>query len=201
MKAIHYGIMAVSALALLAPSARAQAPGGMQMNPQAQAKMKAWQTWRNNHKNVQSLQQTLGALQYIQQDPKTRLNKAQSKTILGVLKAWRSKPTMTDAQALKVNKQLTTPLTLQQLKKLATAPRGGRRNGGGGGGGMGRPGGGGAPGGPGGGRPGGGFDASRIPAPKDYNPLNPDTLPIERMRGRAKDRLNALTSALAAQAK
>jgi hypothetical protein len=35
-----------------------------------------------------------------------------------------------------------------------------------------------------------------MPPPHDYNPLNPATLPFERMRGRAADRLDAFVADL-----
>ena len=39
-----------------------------------------------------------------------------------------------------------------------------------------------------------------IPAPKEYNPLNPNTLPFERSRARAKTRMNELIAKLKARA-
>jgi hypothetical protein len=74
---------------------------------------------------------------------------------------------------------------------------GGRGGPGGGGPGMGGPGGGamgggGRMGGPGGGGPGG----MTIPAPRDFNPLNPDTLPMVQTRDRAKKSLEALVRQL-----
>lgn len=193
----------------LAPAALAQFPGGGGPPgggppPEIMAKFKAWQTWRTNHPHVQSLQQTFRGLSEIERDPRTKLNGAQAKTVLAVLNKWKAKPTLTDAQALTVTKQLTAPLTVPQLKKLAMVPSGGRggRGGGGFGGGGGRPGGGGGFGGgggrgPGGGGPGGGRPGGfTMPSPKDYNPLNPSTLPFERMRPRVQQQMKELTSAL-----
>ena len=204
MKCIRPMLAALAAAVLIVPMAVAQRPGGGQVPPEIQARMKAWQKFRDTHKNVQSLQQTLVGLEAMEKEPRTRLTKAQAKTVVGVLNAWRNKPVMTDAQALKVNKQITAPLTVAQLKKIATAREGrgmgaNRRPGGGGPGGPG-----GAPGG--GARQGGGnqprrMDPSQFPAPKEYNPLNPTTIPMERMRARAKQRLDTLTKTLTARAK
>lgn len=187
---------ALAAAAFLLPPALSQGPPpppGQQLPPAVQARMKAWQKFRETHKNVEALQQTLAGLEEMEKTPATRLTKAQAKTVVGVLNAWRSKPVMTDAQAQKVNKQITGPLTVAQLKKIATAP--GAR-------GMGA---GQRPGGGSGARPNSGArrapDLSRFPAPKEYNPLNPKTLPMEGMRTRATQRLDALTKTLTARAK
>ncbi len=188
-------------------------PGGLAQNrpnipPEMQARMRAWQKFRDSHKNVFALQRTVGALEELEKDKKTQLTKAQAQKILPVLKAWRGKPVMTDAQALKVNKQITAPLSLAQLKKVAASgDRRTRRPGGPGGfnGTGGQPGAGGARAGA-GNRPRGNagnaprFDASRFPAPKEYNPLNPNTIPMERQRTRAKQSLDNLTKRLTARA-
>lgn len=201
MKLWYVGVKVVAAAALvvlLGPLARAQNPGGegTSLSPAAQAKMKAWRKFRDNHKQVVQVGQTVRALGEMDKDPKTKLTKDQAKKILAVMKAWRTKPVMTNDQALAVNKQLTDPLTLPQIKKMATLAQGGRR---GGGGGMGRPGGGGGPGGADGGR--GGFDPSRMPDPKEYNPLNPNSLPASPMSARAKQRMSELVARLEARAK
>lgn len=205
-------IAVVGLLLVSATTAFAQGPppgmGGFQPSPEMRKKFEAWQNWRKSHKNINAVQQTLRGIEELQQDPSTRLTKPQAAKVVSILRKWRNKPIMTDEQARGVNRDITASLSLVQIKKLAAiaAERGGRggfgggggRPGGGFGGGGGRPGGGfgggrpgGAPGGPGG--PGG----FQMPEPKDYNPLNPDTLPFERMRGRSKERLNALTSELA----
>ncbi len=207
LKLSALALLPVAATLLLTAGAQAQGgfggAGGFQPPPAMMAKLQAWRQWRDHHKNVTSLQRTLGALADMEQDPKTRLTKPQAKTILSVLNKWQSKPALTDAQALQVNKQLTNPLNLTQIKKIATASQG--RGGGFGGGGGGRPGGGGGFGGgrPGGGGPGGrpAFDPASFPSPRDYNPLNPDTQPMVRARGRAKQRLAQLRGALTATAK
>lgn len=203
-------MLPVVALFVLSTAAQAQGPGGggpggFQLPPAMQAKFKAWQHWRDNHKNVTSLQRTLGALSDMEQDPRTKLTKPQARKALAVIRKWQPKPSLTDAQALMVNKQLTATLTLPQIKKIAMASQGRRGGGFGGGGGGGRgPGGGG---GFGGGRPGGGgggrpaMDPNAFPSPKDYNPLNPNTLPFARQRPRSQQRMAQLTAALAASAK
>lgn len=196
-------LAAVITVAVLAPPAMAQGGFGGQMPPEMQAKMRAWQKWRENNKNIVALQQTMMSLRELENDPKTQLTKAQAKKILSVIKAWRNKPVMTNDQARVVMKQLTAPLNEAQLKKMATAPRfgqggrgfgGGFRPGGGGGGGF-------RPGGPGGGRPSG----FQMPDPKPYNPLNPDSSPFAKMNPemgkRVKQRYNEMIAKLEARAK
>lgn len=193
-------LTAVTGAALLASMAVAQGPGGFQMTPAVRAKFQAWQKWNDSHKNIGAVQQTVFAIIEMQKNPKTKFSKPQAKTVLAVLKAWRTKPVMTDTQAQQVNKKLAGTFTMPQLKALASMPRrGGRRMGGGGGQGGPRPGGqggqGGArPGGPGGGR--GGFDPSKMPSPRNYNPLNPGTIPMERQRARAAERIDGLIKTL-----
>lgn len=205
MKTIQWKLLPMAAVVVLAASAQAQGPGGgppgggFQMPPAMQAKMQAWRTWRDNHKNVTALQRTLGALADMEQDPATKLTKPQAKAVLAVIKKWQAKPALTDVQARQVNSQITAPLNIAQIKKIATASQG--RGGFGGG----RPGGGGG-GGFGGGRPGGGggrppFDPASFPSPREYNPLNPDTQPMARMRDRQKQRHAQLMAALMAAAK
>jgi hypothetical protein len=198
------------------PSAHAQPPGGggrPPMTPEMQKQMQAWRTFRDNHKNVSALQQTLGAMVEMDKSPATKITSAQAKKILPILKAWSAKPVMTDAQARDVNKQITAAMTIPQIKAIATSrsAMGGRRGGGGGGqrpggggggfggGGFGGGGGGGArPGGQGG--PGGGGGGRwAMGAPKEYNPLNPASMP-ERMRERSKARLDSLMTLLKSRA-
>lgn len=185
-----------AAVALLAPAAFAQGPGGFQPSPQMRAQFQAWRTWRDSHKNVVALGQTLRGLQEIEQDPATRLNRAQAHKVLAVIEKWKNRPAIKDAQARIVSEQLTAPLSVPQLQKLASAMQ---RRGFGGGPGGGRPGGFGGPGGP---RP-GGFGAGRpggfsMPAPHDYNPLNPNTLPFPPMRVRAAQNMAQLIAELKA---
>ena len=203
-------------MTLASPAAHAQgpgggAPGGFQMTPEMQKQFQAWKTFRDNHKNYSALQQTLTAMGEMDKTPTTKITGAEAKKILPILKSWRSKPVMTDAQALSVNKQITGAMTIPQIKKIATTRmggggrRGGPGGGGPGGGGGQRPGGGGGFGGGGGQRPGGGGPGGAgggrmtMGPPKEYNPLNPDSMP-ERMRARAKTRIDALTALLKSHA-
>lgn len=201
MKFVRPILAGLTVLSIAVSGATAQTANRPQMSPEVQAKMKAWQKWRDSHKNIESLQRTIGGLEALEKDPKLKLNASQAKSVVTILKTWRTKPTMTDAQALKVNKDLTAKLSLAQLKKIATTR-----------GGMGmrerRPGGG-APSAQPGNRTGGNqprtgtrrMDPSRFPSPREYNPLNPSTLPWENMREGAKKRLETLTKQLTARAK
>ena len=189
--------LAAAVLALvLTGTALAQNPMNLTPEQQAilQAKRKAWEKWRENHKNITALSQTLMGLGQLESDPKTAITPEQARKILPVLKTWRNKKVMTNEQALQVNRALTAPLTEAQLKRIATAPRFGR--GGPGFGGGARMGGGQGPGGQ---RP--RFDISRMPDPRDYNPLNPGTYPFEGIRAQAKQRLDKLIADLQARAK
>ena len=188
--------LAVALVAVGAVSgAYAQNPFNLtpQQQQQLQAKRKAWEKWRANNKHVSAVGQTLFGLAALESDPKTALTKDQARKIVPILKAWRNKPKMTNEDALKVNRAITAPLNDTQLKKIATGPRFGRGGPGFGGGAR-----------MGGGRPGGqrpAFDISKFPDPKDYNPLNPDTLPFEQMRPQAKQRIDKMIADLAKRAK
>ncbi len=199
----HTWMTTAALLAAFAAPALAQGSGfgGFSPPPEMMAKIKAWQQWRGTHKHVETLRQTLGGLTAVEQDPKTQMTKSQARAALAVLKTWQGKPSITDAQALAINKKLTDSLTLPQLQKYAaaTARRGGR--GGGGGFGGGRPGGGPGGGGRGFGGGRGGFDPASFPSPHDYNPLNPSTIPFARARPRVQEQLNELTIALTAAAR
>lgn len=202
MKPFTILLLPLVATVALTATVQAQAPGGRPggppPSPAMMAKFQAWRHFRDTHKNVVSLQQSLRALNEMEKDPKTKLNKKQAHTVLAAINKWKVKPALTDAQAREVNTQITTPLTLTQIKKIVTISqerRGGMR---GPGGGMRGPGGGG----PGGrrGGPGGGMkmDPAAFPSPREYNPLNPATNPMTRGRDRAKQELHELMSALAA---
>jgi hypothetical protein len=200
------GAAALAALAALTAGsiAVAQGPpgggaGGFQMPPEMQAKMKKMQAFRDSHKNYQAIQQSLYGIAECEKSPATKLTKAQAKNILAVLKKWEGKPSLTNEQAGQVNKQLTAGLTTAQIKTVATTKMPFGRGGGGrpgAGGPGGRPGGPGAP----GGRP-GGMGNFQIPDPKEYNPLNPDTMPFVQFRERARQRLNEFKGKLEAAAK
>ncbi len=208
MRVVHNVVLSLAAAAMLSGVAFAQGgppPGGgggggfanfmASLPPEAQAKMKKWQAWGQNHKNIGQLSQTLRAITEMDKDPTAQLNKDQAKKIMSAVKPWSNKPVMTDNQALALNKQITGVFSTTQLKKFATMQqqRGGGFGGGrpgGGGGGFGGPGGGGG----GGPRPGGGgggggrFDPSKMPDPKDYNPLNPASYPTGQRFDRMKQR-------------
>jgi hypothetical protein len=223
MRVVHSVVLSLAAAAMLSGAALAQGgppPGGgggggfanfmASQPPEVQAKMKKWQAWRQNHKNIGQLNQTMRAITEMDKDPTSQLNKDQAKKIMAAVKPWESKPVMSDDQALALNKQITGVFSQSQLKKFATLQqqRGGfgrPGGGGGGGGGFGGPppgGGGGGPR-PGGGAPGGGgmrFDPSKMPDPKDYNPLNPSTYPAGQMGDRMKQRTTEFMSILKTRA-
>jgi hypothetical protein len=122
---------------------------------------------------------TVRALEQLEQEPGNQLTRQQAGSIVSVLKRWRNKPVMSDKQAKVVVNQLTSPLNIAQLQKVTQFETQRRGGGMGMGGGM-RPGGG-APGGPGGpGGAGGPRPAFKMPAPRDFNPLNPSTSPMAR---------------------
>lgn len=206
MKPFSFLLLPLVATVALTATVQAQAPGGRPggppPSPAMMAKFQAWRHFRDTHKNVSALQQSLRAIGQMEKDPKTKLNKKQAHAVLAVINKWKSKPALTDAQAREVNTQLTAPLSLAQIKQIAIA--GERRRGGPGGGGPGGggPGGGGpggarrgGPGGPGGG---GRMNPASFPSPREYNPLNPATSPMTRGVDRAKKEMHELMSALAA---
>ncbi len=212
-------VAAVLPLLLSTPSVFAQGPGGgqggpgggggFQMTPEMQAARAKMMKFRDNNKQVFALRQTISAFDDMEKDPKTKFTPAQAKTILGVINQWKAKPSLTNEQATQINKDLTKSLTVPQIKKLAAAAsRRGGRGGGGQGGGWG--GGGGARGqggGPGGGamaRMGGGGAQGgagwKMPEPKPFNPLNPET-GMSWNKEAAVRRMNEMTAMLAARAK
>lgn len=162
-------------------------PGGFQPTPEMMAAFKKMGAWRDNHKNITNLNQSMRAIMDMDKEPATKLTKDQAKKMWAAVGPWQSKTVMTDEQARGVLKQMTAPLNVTQIKKYAAvqAEQASRRGGFGGGGrpgGGGPPGGGGGFGGGGGGRPGGGggggrgFDPSRMQM-KEYNPLNVSSYP------------------------
>ena len=204
---------AAAAVALCAPFAHAQGGGfggggGMQMTPAMQAKFAAYRKFGDSHKNYRTLTRTLGAVAEMDKDPATKITKPEAQKMLAVIKPWMSKPVMKDDDAKAVNNALAKTLTVPQLKKMAAASA--RQGGGGGrpgGGGGGRPGGGGGGGGfggggQGGGRPGGGggFDPSKLPDPKEYNPLNVNSYPKSPMSERGKKRVTDFITMLKSRA-
>lgn len=223
IRASRFVLLVAAALPLLLSPIAASAqgpggggPGGFQMTPEMQANFAKMRKFRDNNKQVFALAQTLRAFEDMDKDPKTKFTPAQAKTILAVVNKWKTKPALTNEQATQINKDLTKPLTIPQIKALAAAANrrgggggGGRGPGGGGGGFGGGPGGGGqarmgggAQGGPGGGRgPGGGGGAWKMPELKPFNPLNPATSPFARNKEMAVRRMNEMTAMLAARAK
>jgi hypothetical protein len=210
-------VPALAALAL-APAANAQPPGGGQgggnFTPEMRAQFQKFRKWQEANKNVVQLGRTFRRFRQLEENPKTQLTKEQARKILAVVKPWRRKPVMKDEEARKVMTQLTAPLSVPQLKAISQSESRGGRGGGGGGAGFGggRPGGGGPGGGAGfggGGRPGGGGPGGgggfRMPDPKPYNPLNPESSPFYKadpQRGaRMVQGFNEMMAKLEARAK
>jgi hypothetical protein len=217
-------LMTVSA-AFAQPPGGGGAPGGgggFQMTPELRAKFDKMRKFGENHKNYRTLSMTMRSIVEMDKEAKTKLTKDQAKKIWAAIAPWASKMTMTDAQALAVNKQISGALTMPQLKKMAAvSAEQGRRGGGFGGGGGGRAGGGGGFGGGGGGgfgggggaagggggagRPGGGggrgnFDPSKMPDPKEYNPLNPNSYQESPFSQRMKTRTNEFLTLIKSRA-
>ena len=219
-------LVGAAAVAIFAPSAMAQPPGGgggFQMTPEMRAQMEKFRKFREANKNVFQINRTLRRVANLGENPKNALTKDQAAKILGITRAWRNKPVMKDEEARKVLTQLTTPLNVAQLKAISQSEgRGGRGGGsgfGGGGGGFGgggagfgggRPGGGGGGAGFGGGRPGGGPGGRpggfRMPDPKPFNPLNPESSSFYKAadpnrRKEMLQRFNEMIGKIAARAK
>lgn len=211
-------LAAASIACVSAPWAQAQGPGGRPpgggMPPGMGKQFQAWRQWGDKHRNLMLLGRTVRGLGELDRDPATRLTAAQAKRILPILTAWRHKPTMTDAQAAQVSHRITAVLKPAQVKSINTrrgpGGPGGRPPGGGPPpGGFGRPPGGGPPppggfgrrpGGFGGPPPPGGFGGPP-PAPKEFNPLNPDTSPFVRDRARRASGYDGMIAALKARAR
>ena len=192
--------------------------GGPPMSPAAMAKMQAFRKFGDSHKNYRTLTRTMGAVEEMDKDAATKITKPEAQKMLAVIKPWLTKPVMKDDDAKAVNNALAKTLTVAQLKKMAAASarqggRGGGGQGGPGGGGGGRPGGGGGGGfgggpGGGGGAPGGGgagggrprFDMSKLPDPKEYNPLNVNSYPNSPMSERGKKRVTDFLALLKSRA-
>jgi len=219
-------MMPAAAMFVLAPAALAQPPGGpgggggFQMTPEMRAQFAKFRKFQEANKNVFQVGRTFRRFRSLDENPKTKLNKDQARKVLAVVKTWRRKPVMNNEQARKVLVQLTAPLNESQLKAISQSEgRGGRGGGGGGGGGFGggRPGGSGGGGGFGGagfggGRPGGGPGGAggpgggggfRMPDPKPFNPLNPESSSFAKTE-RGKEgiaRFNQMLATLEARAK
>ena len=205
-------LLVLAACVAVSASALAQGPGGGGMPPEMQKMMGEFQKMRNSPKG--KLSTTIRALGEFNGDPKTKVNKAQATKILALFAPWKSKPTMSQDDAGKLNKAVTGTFTIAQIKKQATMGQGGGRPGGGGGMGGGRPGGGmggGRPGGGGGamggGRPGGGggFDPKRMADMQKrletMNPFNVSAIPDGPWKERTVKGYNTTLAALKAAAK
>ena len=133
-------MFALAAAALLGGAALAQGPGGG-MPPEIQKMMGEFQKMRNSPKG--KLGTTIRALEQFDADPKTKVAKPQATKILALMAPWKSKMTMSQDDAGKLNKAITGTFTMAQIKKQATMGQqqgggmGGGRPGGGGGGMMG----------------------------------------------------------------
>ena len=206
----------IGAMTLLSAAAIAQPPGGgpppggggggrFQMSPE-------WKKYNESHKHLRELSQLMGKVEKLNQEDDLKFAKPQAVKLLSLINKNAPKKSLSEDDADSLIKSINGLMTTKQIKKMTTFTdmRGGRPGGGAPGGGApgGRPpGGGGPPGGFGGGRPGGGgppgggaFKMPEVPK-TGYNPLNPDTLPFERMRPRAKKGLDDLKAELSKQAK
>ncbi len=160
--------------------------GGGGMPPGMMHKIQEWQQWRQQHKNLSNLQTMLYQLQQLEKDPQHHLNKKQAAGLIGILKAWRHKPNMTEQQAHQVQVKIGNLLTLPQIQKMTTfQPAWNANRSGGGGGGF---------------KPGAKFTFPDPPR-GGYNPLNPDTLPFKQMRPVAAHTMAMFMQDLAHRAK
>ena len=170
-------------LALSASGAMAQGGpgGGGGMPPEMAAKIKLWQKFQESHKNFTTLQKTMIGFAECEKDPKTALTKEQSKMILGLIKHWETKPVMSNDEAGALVKSMGKGMTVPQIKTSATAKMPDFRRAAG--------------------AKGGGFANMKFPEPKEYNPLNPDTMPFEQARPMMKKSLDDFKAKLSAKAK
>ena len=193
-------ILVLAASVAVSATALAQGPGGG-MPPEMAKMMGEFQKMRNSPKG--KFGTTIRALQQFNEDPKTKITKAQATKILALFAPWKSKPTMSQDDAAKLNKAVTGTFTIPQIKKQATMGQGGGGMGGGrpgggqmrvnSGGGGGRPGGG-----PGGGA--GAFDPKKmmdgIKKSANANPLNPASYPDSPFKQRMVDGMTKLMTDL-----
>lgn len=179
-------------------SAKAQGFGGGGMPPDIAKKIKAWQKFGEDHKKLMSLGDQIYQVGEMGKEAGYELDKKQASSILKTIGQYKSKTSLSEDEAGTISKQLTGVLSAKQIKKMTTieTPRQkmqkARAGGGMGGGGGARPGGG-----------AGGAGGFKFPDPpaKGWNPLNPDSLPFEQMRPRAKETMNKFMSDLQARAK
>ncbi len=175
-------------------SAQAQFGGG-QMPPDIAKKIKAWQKFGDDHKKLMILGDQVYQIGELNKEKGCELDKKQAGTILKVISQWKPKTSLSESEAGSISKQLTSPLNAKQIKKMTTieTPRQKMQKARAGGGGAG--GGGGA-------RPGAGGGMSfPDPPAKGWNPINPDSLPFEAMKPRAKESMNKFMADLQARSK
>lgn len=155
--------------------ANAQVARGTDPTGLGATKRMAWNSWRIEHPNILALQRTVIVLGEVKGDPTATFSRDQARTLLGVLDSWHGKASLTEKQAQAINTSLQDQLTMRQFSLIQNAkepftipPRqfmGGL---------------------PGSGRlPATGMDT--IPFPRNYNPLNPDTVPFPLLRARMQD--------------
>lgn len=171
-------------LAIVGSAAIAQGGpgGGAGMPPEMAAKIKLWTKFQESHKNFTTLQKTMLGFGECEKDPATSLTKDQAKMILAAIKQWEGKPVMTNDEAGALVKTMTKGMTIPQIKAAndAKMPSFGR---------------------PKGGAAGGGMANFKMPDPKEYNPLNPSTMPFEQARPMMKKSLDDFKAKLAAKSK
>jgi hypothetical protein len=102
-------IMAVLLVAIFAVTAVAQQQGGGGQ----------FSAMREKYKYTFQLMQMVRHIGDIDKDKKYTLTPAQAKSVLGVLKPWRSKPKMTQDQAKGISKSLKKVFTADQLNAMA----------------------------------------------------------------------------------
>ena len=123
---MRFGLAAI--LALVPSGALAQPPGGGQMPPEIAAKIKAWQKWRDNNKNLSNLQTLLYQVRELDKKPDTQLDKKQAGDLLGIVKTWRTKPSKSKPRNVKPNPTLKPHRRVRKPCKtrLPTSVRRGR---------------------------------------------------------------------------
>jgi hypothetical protein len=181
-------IMAVLLVAIFAVTAVAQQQGG---GGQASA-------MREKYKYTFQLMTMVRHIGEINKDKKYTLTPAQAKSVLAVLKPWRSKPKMTQDQAKGISKSLKKVFTADQLNAMARIKSHfGQGPGGHGPGGPGGPGGqrAGGPNGQGGQRH---FDPNAM---KDFNPFYTKVAAGDKRAAERAKRWNEFFAALQKQAK
>ena len=181
MKSLVKLIAPLALIVSIAPVALAQGGMGGGMPPEMAAKIKLWQKFGENHKNFTILQKTMFGFGECEKDPKAALTKDQAKNILSQLKKWEDKPVMSNDEAGALVKALTKGMTIPQIKTANSAKMPDMRKQ------MAS-------------RP-GGMANFKMPDPKEYNPLNPSTMPFETARPMMKKSLDEFKAKLTAKLK